>query len=64
MKIFAIYGQIFKDMHNRALVIIVKIKGWKNRKVNYMDLLVHELLWTHFSVLNEMFSTSELEPFS
>ena len=44
MKIFVIYGQIFKDMHNRALFIIVKIKGMKNRKVNYMDLLGHELL--------------------
>ena len=29
MKIFAIYGQIFKDMCNRALFIIVKIKGMK-----------------------------------
>lgn len=29
-----------------------------------MDLLVRELLRIHFSVLSELFSTSELEPFS
>ena len=36
----------------------------ERRTVNYMDLLVRELLRIHFSVLSELFSTSELEPFS